>query len=193
METSVSLLARLSEQPTDPDWRRLFDLYQPLLRSWALRAGLGDADADDLTQETLSVVVREVATFDRGRVGAFRSWLRAILANRLRDFFRGRRARPVATGTSDFLDRLDELEAPESALSKQWDREHDKHVAAKALKSVQGDFAPATWQAFRRQVLDGVAPAQVAAELGLSQNAVLLAKSRILKRLRAEVAGFVDC
>ena len=61
------------------------------------------------------------------------------------------------------------------------------------MKRVQGDFGPTTWQAFRRQVLDGVAPAQVAAELGLSQNAVLLAKSRILKRLRAEVAGFVDC
>src|SRR5437763_9440607 len=107
METSVSLLERLSEQPTDPDWRRLFDLYQPLLRSWALRAGLGDADADDLVQETLTVIVREMAEFHRGRAGAFRSWLRAILANRLRDFFRSRRSRPVATGGSDFLVQLD--------------------------------------------------------------------------------------
>ena len=193
METSVSLLARLSNLPTDPDWQRLFDLYQPLLPSWALRAGATDADADDLVQETLTVVVRELATFDRGRAGAFRSWLRAILANRLRDFFRARRARPIATGASDFLDRLDELEAPDSALSKQWDREHDQHVAARAMKLVQGDFAPATWQAFRRQVLDGAAVAEVAAELSLSLNSVLLAKSRVLKRLRAEVAGFVDC
>jgi RNA polymerase sigma-70 factor (ECF subfamily) len=193
METSVSLLERLAGQPTDLDWRRLFDLYQPLLRAWALRAGADDADADDLVQETLTVVVREVATFDRGRAGAFRSWLRGILANRLRNFFRARRAHPIATGASDLLDRLDELEAPDSALSKQWDREHDQHVVARAMKVVQADFAPATWQAFRRQVLDGAPPADVAAELGLSQNAVLLAKSRVLKRLRAEVAGFVDC
>jgi RNA polymerase sigma-70 factor (ECF subfamily) len=193
VDTSVSLLERLAGQPTDLDWRRLFDLYHPLLRAWALRAGATDADADDLAQETLTVVVREVSAFDRGRAGAFRSWLRAILANRLRDFFRARRSRPVATGESDFLDRLDELESPDSALSKQWDREHDQHVAARAMKLVQGDFAPATWQAFRRQVLDGAAPAEVAAELGLSMNAVLLAKSRVLKRLRTEVAGFVDC
>jgi RNA polymerase sigma-70 factor (ECF subfamily) len=193
VETSVSLLERLAGKPTDLDWRRLFELYQPLLRSWALRAGATDADADDLVQETLTVIVREVAAFDRGRVGAFRSWLRAILANRLRDSFRARRSRPVATGESSFLDRLDELEAPDSALSKQWDREHDQHVAARAMKMVQGDFAPATWQAFRRQVLDGAAPADVAAEMGLSQNAVLLAKSRVLKRLRAEVAGLVEC
>jgi RNA polymerase sigma-70 factor (ECF subfamily) len=193
METSVSLLERLAGRPTDLDWRRLFDLYQPLLRCWALRAGATDADADDLVQETLTVIVREVGTFDRGRAGAFRSWLRGILANRLRDFFRSRRSRPVATGESGFLDRLDELAAPDSALSKQWDREHDRHVAARVMKLVEGDFAPATWHAFRRQVLDGAAPAEVAAELGLSHNAVLLAKSRVLKRLRAEAAGLVEC
>ncbi|MFO0968777.1 MAG: sigma-70 family RNA polymerase sigma factor [Gemmataceae bacterium] len=193
METSVSLLERLTDQPTDPDWQRLFELYQPLLRAWALRAGATDADADDLVQETLTVVVREVAAFDRNRAGAFRAWLRGVLANRLRGFFRARRSRPVATGETDLLDRLDELEAPESALSCQWDREHDLYVAARAMKMVQGDFAAATWEAFRRQVLDGAAPAVVAAEMGLSQNSVLLAKSRVLKRLREEVAEFVDC
>ena len=193
METSLSLLERITDRPTGPDWQRLFDLYQPLLRAWALRAGAADADSDDLVQETLTIVVREVADFDRGRAGAFRSWLRGILANRLRGHFRACRSRPVATGGSDLLDQLDELEAPDSAISCQWDREHDRHVAARAMKLVQGDFAPATWQAFRRQVLDGAAPAEVAAEMGLSRNAVLLAKSRVLKRLRAEVAGFVDC
>jgi RNA polymerase sigma-70 factor (ECF subfamily) len=193
VETSVSLLERLSDRPTDLDWTRLFALYQPLLRSWALRAGLGDADADDLVQETLTVVVREVAEFDRGRVGAFRSWLRAILANRLRDFFRARHAHPVATGGSDFQERLDQLEAPDSELSRLWDREHDHHVAGKVMKLVQNDVEAATWQAFRRQVLDGVPASTVAAELGLSHNAVLLAKSRVLKRLRAELAGLVAC
>jgi RNA polymerase sigma-70 factor (ECF subfamily) len=192
METSVSLLERLTDRPTDPDWRRLFDLYQPLLRAWCLRSGLGDADADDLVQETLSVVVREVAEFRRGRPGSFRSWLRAILTHRLRDFFRGRRYRPVATGGSDFLERLDQLESPDSELSRLWDREHDRHVAGKVMKLVERDVEPLTWQAFRRQVLDGAPAAEVAAELGLSHNSVLLAKSRVMKRLRAELAGLVE-
>jgi RNA polymerase sigma-70 factor (ECF subfamily) len=193
METSVSLLERLADRPAEDDWRRLFDLYQPLLRAWALRSGLGDADADDLVQETLSVVVSEVGQFRRGRTGAFRSWLRTILANRLRDFFRSRRYRPVATGDSDFLERLDQLASGDSELSRRWDREHDQHVAGKIMKRVEGDVEPQTWQAFRRQVLDGVPAAEVAAALGLSYNAVLLAKSRVLKRLRAELAGLVDC
>jgi RNA polymerase sigma-70 factor, ECF subfamily len=193
METSLSLLERLAGQPTNPDWQRLFDLYQPLLRAWALRAGLGDADADDLMQETLSVVVREVGDFRRAGPGAFRSWLRAILANRLRDFFRARRSRPLATGDSDFLQRLDQLESPDSALSREWDRDHDRHLANRAMKIVQRDVEPATWEAFRRHVLDGAPADEVARELGLSHNSVLLAKSRVLKRLRTELAGFVVC
>src|SRR5262245_51295915 len=151
VETSVSLLERLSGRPTDADWRRLHDLYAPLLRAWAARAGVAEADADDLSQEVLLAVVRDVTKFEHRGPGAFRAWLRGILANRARDHFRRRAARPVATGDSALADQLDQLEAPDSPLSRLWDREHDEHVARHLLKVVEGDFAPATWAAFRRQ------------------------------------------
>ena len=192
METSVSLLERLAGTPTDDDWRRLDDLYRPLLRAWMARAGVPASDVDDLVQDVLLVIFREVAGFEwRGR-GAFRAWLRTILAHRVRDYFRGQKYRPTATGDSDFLRRLDELESPDSALSRLWDREHDEHVVASLMKRVQGDFAPATWQAFRRHVQEGEPAVRVAEALGLSLNSVLLAKSRVLKRLRQELAGLVE-
>jgi RNA polymerase sigma-70 factor (ECF subfamily) len=192
METSNSLLERLAGAPTDDDWRRLDDLYQPLLRAWMARAGVVASDVEDLVQDVLLVVYREVAGFERRRQGAFRAWLRTILAHRVRDHFRGQKYRPTATGDSDFLRRLDELESPDSALSRLWDREHDEYVAASLMQRVQGDFAPATWQAFRRHALEGEPAMQVAEALGLSLNSVLLAKSRVLKRLRQELAGLVE-
>jgi RNA polymerase sigma-70 factor (ECF subfamily) len=193
METSVSLLGRLAGNPTDDDWRQLYDLYRPLLRTWMARAGVAASDVDDLVQDVLLVVYREVAGFERRHHGAFRAWLRTILANRVRNHFRGQKYRPTATGDNDFLRRLDELESPDSALSRQWDREHDDHVVTAALmQRVQGDFSPATWQAFRRYVLEGEPAARVAEALGLSLNAVLLAKSRVLKRLRQELTGLVE-
>jgi RNA polymerase sigma-70 factor (ECF subfamily) len=192
METSVSLLERLAGAPTDDDWRRLLDLYQPLLRAWMARAGIPVSDTDDLIQEVLLIVFREVAGFERRGPGAFRAWLRAILANRIRDYYHARQSRPTATGDSDFLRHLNELESPDSALSRLWDREHDQHVAASLMRRVRGDFSEPTWQAFRRQVIDGVPPATVAAESGLTFNAVLLAKSRVLRRLREELRGLVD-
>jgi RNA polymerase sigma-70 factor (ECF subfamily) len=60
------------------------------------------------------------------------------------------------------------------------------------MRIVQPDFAPATWQAFRRQVIDGLPAAAAAEEAGITLNAALLAKSRVLKRLRQEVAGLVE-
>ena len=192
METSISLLDRLAGAPGDGDWHQLLDLYQPLLRAWAARGGVADADADDLIQEVLIVVFREVGGFDRRGSGAFRAWLRAILARRVRDHFRSRTRRATATGGSAAVWQLDELESPGTALSQLWDREHDEYVASGLMRRVRPDFTAATWQAFVRHVLEGEPVDRVATELGLSVNSVLLAKSRILKRIREEMAGLVE-
>src|SRR5262245_28132172 len=117
METSVSLLDRLAALPTDDDWRRLDELYRPLLRAWMARAGVPASDLDDLVQDVLLVVFRKIGGFEWRGQGAFRAWLRTILAHRLRDFFRGQKYRPTATGDSDFLRRLDELESPDTACA----------------------------------------------------------------------------
>jgi RNA polymerase sigma-70 factor (ECF subfamily) len=192
METSVSLLERLAAAPSDDDWRRLDALYRPLLRAWMGRAGVPASDVDDLVQDVLLVVVRKIDGFERRGQGAFRAWLLTILAHRAGDYFRAQKCRPTATGDSDFLRRLDELESPDSALSQWWDREHDEHVAAALIQRVQGDFKPATWEAFRRHVMEGEPAVEVAKALELSLNSVLLAKSRVLKRVRQELAGLVD-
>ena len=184
METSLTWLGRLTGDATDADWRRLVDAYGPLLAAWLARAGVPAADRDDLVQDVLMVVVRRVAEFDRRGPGAFRAWLRGIAANHIRKFFRTRRESPAVD--------LDQLAGSDTALSRVWDREHDEFVAGRALRLVEGDFAPVTWRAFHRQVIDGRPPAEVAAELGLSLNAVILAKSRVLKRLREELRGLVE-
>jgi RNA polymerase sigma-70 factor (ECF subfamily) len=191
VETSASLLDRLAAAPSEADWRRLFGLYSPLLGEWLARTGVPAHDRDDLSQEVLLVVVREVARFDRRRAGAFRAWLRTILAHRVRDYFRGRAGRAVGAGGTPAWERLEELADPDSLLSRLWDREHDEHVAARAMDRVRVDFTETTWAAFAGQVLEGRSAAEVAAELGISRNAALVAKSRVLARVRAEVDGLV--
>jgi len=182
VETSLTWLGRLTGSPTEGDWKQLLDVYGPLLLGWLARSGVPAADRDDLVQEVLMVVVRRVGEFDRRGPGAFRAWLRTILANHMKKYFRDR---PESGPAID----LDAVAAADSVLGRQWDREHDEHLAARAMKLIEGDFAPATWIAFCRQVLDGRSAPEVAAELGLSVNSVLLAKSRVLKRLRAELPG----
>lgn len=114
----------------------------------------------------------------------FVAWLRSILANHLKRYYREQATRPCEY-------YLDDLSDPHSALSKVFDREHDEHIARCVMKLVESDFRPETWTAFRQQTLDGRRPIDVAQELGLSLNAVIQAKSRVLKRLRQELERLI--
>ena len=190
--TSLTLLDRLKRAGPDGDeWRRLQDLYLPLIRSW-LRGvpGLRD-EADDLAQEVFLVLVRQLPSFERRRDGSFRAWLRQITVNRIRSFWKARPRRPVA-GRGDGDDLLARLEDSASDPARTWDRDHDGHVFRKLLERVRPDFQPATWEAFRRFALDGRPAAAVARELGMSEGAVIQAKSRVLKRLREEAGELID-
>ena len=191
--TPVSLLERLRERPDPEGWRDLVDLYAPLIHGWLSRQAVLPQDADDLVQEVLGAVARELPQFryDPGR-GTFRAWLRALTVHRLRAFWRARRARPVATGDSDVQALLDQLEDPHSDLTRRWEQEHDRHVARRLLARIRPEFEETTWRAFGRVVLDGARPIEAAAELGISVNAVFIAKSRVLRRLRQEMRGLLD-
>ena len=73
-ETSLSLLGRLSREADCDSWQRLFDVYTPLLRGWLKRYQVQSSDADDLIQDVLTVVLRELPRFQHNQqAGAFRS------------------------------------------------------------------------------------------------------------------------
>jgi RNA polymerase sigma factor (sigma-70 family) len=187
-QTPPSLLHRLREaSPDAAAWRQFDALYRPLLTAWLRRYALQAHDADDLVQEILQAVAAELPHFHYNATrGHFRGWLRQVMVNRLREFWRAqKRDRAVVEPL------LDQLQDPGSDLSRRWDREHDQHVLQGLLAQLEPDFAPLTWQAFQR-LLAGDEPQAVAAALGISANAVFLAKSRILKRLRAAAADLTS-
>jgi RNA polymerase sigma-70 factor (ECF subfamily) len=190
--TPISLLDRLKKAPADsPDWSRFQDIYLPLIKAWLARiAGTRD-ERDDLAQEVMVVLVRELHVFRTQGKGSFRAWLRQITVNQSRAYFKKRRKRPLVGLSKDEDQFLSQLEDPNSELSREWDQDHDRHVSQKLLLLVKNDFTPATWDAFCQFALEGNPAGEVAKNLGISENAVLLAKSRILKRLRREARDFL--
>jgi RNA polymerase sigma factor (sigma-70 family) len=190
-ETSSALLLRLRDHADHAAWSRLVTIYTPLLTAWIRRAGVAPQDADDLVQEVLLAAARELPGFryDRSQ-GSFRGWLRSVLIRRIRHHQRGRNRTTTTRPLDDAL--LDSLEDPASDLSREWDAEHDGHVAAGLLETARPDFAEQTWVAFTRIVMDGEKPAAVAADLGMSLDAVYQARSRVLARLRQEADGLLD-
>lgn len=192
-DTSLSLLGRARIDASDDAWQQVAELYVPLLRSWLTRFEVDSTDADDLIQEVLLTVARELPQFEHSRrTGAFRSWLRTILVHRLRDFWRSRKYRPAATGGSTWAEQLEQLADESSNASREWNLEHDRHLMARLLESVRPRFEPQTWEAFHRQMFDGQRADAVAAELGMPLNSVYVARSRVLSTLRREAAGLID-
>ncbi|HEX7378644.1 MAG TPA: sigma-70 family RNA polymerase sigma factor, partial [Pirellulales bacterium] len=88
----------------------------------------------------------------------------------------------------------DELaELPDPAVDEEfWQREHREWLVARAAAVMRAEFEESTWRACWYCVVEGRAVAEVAAELGISRNAVYVAKSRVLRRLRQELEGLLD-
>lgn len=192
-QTSMSLLDRLRSDSAPDSWDRLAAVYAPLLRAWLVRFEIAEADADDLVQEVLLVVSRELPEFEHsGRTGAFRNWLRTILVHRVRDFWRSRKYRPVVAGGSTWAERLEQLADDSSQASREWNLEHDRFVMARLLEQVRARFDDKTWEAFRRQTFEGQRADAVSAELEMSLSSVYAARSRVLAALRHEAAGLID-
>jgi RNA polymerase sigma-70 factor (ECF subfamily) len=191
--TSLSLLMKLRQQGDQEAWNRLVKLYAPPLKQWLRGFEVQEADADDLVQDVLAVVVKELPNFQCAEhAGAFRAWLRQVLVNRVRNFWRSRQHRPLATGASSVQERLKQLEDDASQLSQIWDEQHDREILGRLLEQIRPRFQPKTWDAFRRQMFGGQRADQVAAELGMPLSSVYVARSRVLAALRREAAGIVD-
>ena len=186
--TSPSLLNGLRSR--DPEaWNRLARSYGPLVYRWCVRAGLQAADAEDVVQEVFRTVALKIDGFRRERVGdTFRGWLWTITRNKLGDHLRRRRAEPQAVGGSSALDRLREIPAQEFEEATTTGSDDVGRLYRRVLDLIQSEFEQRTWQAFLRVAVDGQRPADVAAELGMTANAVYIAKARILRRVREELA-----
>jgi RNA polymerase sigma-70 factor (ECF subfamily) len=190
--TSLSLLERLRTGDAS-GWRRVLDLYTPLVYHWCGRWGIRGADADDVLQEVFQAASQRIGTFRRERAGdTFRGWLRGITHHKAQMFWRGRERHPGGPGGSDAWQRLHEVPGRDAGADDDADEADQlSDLFHRALAQLRGEFEERTWQAFWRATVDEQPSAAVAAELGMTANGVRAAKCRVLRRLREELGDLV--
>jgi RNA polymerase sigma-70 factor (ECF subfamily) len=193
--TRPSLLVRIRDARDGVAWGEFVDIYGPLVYDYGRRRGLQDADAADLTQDVLRAVAATAERFayDPAR-GAFRSWLFTVTRTKLLDSVR--RQRPGDRGTGD-TNVHKHLEAKDAGYSEdasageegiEWDRAFGQRLLDWAAEQIRSEFRPTTWRAFWLCAVEGCAPREASASLGMSIGAVYAAKCRVLARLREEIA-----
>ncbi len=129
------------------------------------------------------LLIKKLPAFEYERRSSFRAWLSVITRNKCLDYLR--RRRPFYDG-----DGNDPLVASDAELFSE--EEYRTFVTRRALELMQAEFEDRTWRACWELVVDGRSATEIAEKLGMSINAVYIAKSRVLRRLRDELADLVE-
>jgi RNA polymerase sigma-70 factor, ECF subfamily len=154
------------------------------------RGSPGTRRVADVSQEVFAVVASSLAKYRPDRPGAsFRGWMRGIARHKLQHHVRQRRE--PAVGGTDARKRLEQIPAPDDDLELSESPSDVTALYQRALRHVQHHFEQRTWTAFWRVTIESRSTAEVAAELGISANAVRLAKSHVLRRLREEMGDLI--
>ena len=140
--TSLSLLQRIRNGEA-AGWRRVVDLYEPLVQHWCRRWGVQAADADDLVQEVFQAAALGIATFSHDRTGdTFRGWLHTIARHKAMDFWRRDEQRPDVFGGSEALMRMQQVPDTDSDTNAEDPEDADQTSAVfhRALGLLRGEF-----------------------------------------------------
>ena len=193
--TSTSLLRRAAAREPDA-WRRLMALYSPLVHNWCRQSGVAEHEIADVAQEVFATVASSLGTFQSDRPGTtFRAWMRGIARHKL--WHHARKRSEPAVGGTDLQKQLEQIPAPadededENQLELSENPDDVTGLYRRALSQFKQEFENRTWTAFWRVTVENRLPVEVAAELGITANAVRQAKSRVLRRLREEMGELI--
>jgi RNA polymerase sigma-70 factor (ECF subfamily) len=195
LPTTTELLDGLHQEGNRAAWDEFDRRYRPLLLAFLHRAGVPDADADDVAQETLTCFLRDYRSnkYDRQK-GRLRSWLIAIARHRLLDQKRSTGRRREQRGESAIVHLPDDSDA-----EFLWEQEERRLILAQAIRELRetAQFRARTLEAFDRVVMRHEPIDQVCKDLDLTPQEIYNAKNRVVARLREiaqryEAAGLCE-
>lgn len=190
-DTRNSLLLRLHDQRDIAAWDQFVAIYEPLVFRLVRSKGFQESDARDIVQEVLIAVAKAIHRWDpHPSKGRFRDWIFRIARNLMINFLTRRKhqALPTIESWSDFFDVNTEPLELDADATQEFDLEYRRQLFWIAADVVRQQVKPNTWEAFRLTAIDNQSVAKTSKQLGMSEGSVLVAKCRVIARLRVEVS-----
>ena len=190
--TRWSVIAGIKDPNNDARWTEFYELYSDLIFAVAMKSGLREHEAQDVVQETMKSVARNIGEFDAspGR-GSFRSWLLQLARWRIED----QRAKrlpvsageaPTQTGVTSTVERVPD---PAELDVHVYDAEWRKALLNEALRRLQLKVKAQQYQVFYLLEMDGKNTSEVAAMTGMSAARVYLERHRVRLKLKNILAS----
>lgn len=191
--TRASLLHRLKDWRDQASWQQFFDIYWQLIYGVARKAGLNDAEAQDVVQETMFAVAKHMPGFKYDAVnGAFKAWLLNMTRWRIIDQMRKRSKRgaaePGPAVEQDTCTVEQFIDPAGNVLDALWEAEWQNTLLSAAVAAVKRRVEPQNYQLFDFYVNKEWPAAKVASTFNVGVDQVYLAKHRVTEMLKAEVA-----
>lgn len=193
LPTRQSLLSRLRDWQDHDGWREFFDTYWRLIYRVARQAGLDDATAQDVVQNTFIYLARRMPKFryDPAR-GSFKAWLRRVTRSRITVFRRRAETKepplPELSLEDDDVNVWESIPDPAGdKVDEIWQREWEDNLLKAALRRISPKVSSQQLMIFELAALGEVPLKQVARKLDVSLMQVYLARHRVGKLFKAEV------
>lgn len=192
LPTRYSLLSRLQDWEDHESWRVFFDTYWRLIYSVALKSGLTQTEAEEVVQETIICVAKHIQKFKRDpQRGSFKGWLCNLTRWRIADQLR-KRTGLLHDESGEAVEKYQPLESmtdlADPSATADWEREWEANLLQAALQRVKRRVNEEHYQLFDLCVVKQWPVQRIAQTLGVSAARIYLAKHRISRLLRKEVA-----
>jgi len=186
LPTRPSLLLRLRDAEDHAAWSQFVTVYSPLIFAFCRGRGLTEIDSGDVTQDVLRAVAGAIPRFQYDpQRSTFRNWLFTVVRSKLNNFLAGLARRPRLAGDTTIEHYV--ATEPDAAWEETWQREYRANLVRWAAERIRAEFKSETWNAFWQTAMEGRPGDVVAAELGISLNALYIARSRVTARLKQTV------
>lgn len=185
-ETRHSLIQRLQDAGDDAAWEEFASIYRPIIVRIALRKQLPFDDAEDLAQQVLLLVLKNISKWKSDPARArFRTWLQTVVRNATMNALT-RRPMDQASGGTSSLQQLNQC--PDKADSLWFDLEWQRETLRWVAQQIRGEFESTTWNAFWDTAIEQLSAQEVAERIGKSVGAVYIARSRVMQRIKQRIA-----
>ncbi|NQZ57460.1 MAG: sigma-70 family RNA polymerase sigma factor [Lentisphaeraceae bacterium] len=185
--TRQTLLQRLKNQEDENSWEEFIEAYRPYIYAIAQKLNIPPGEREDLIQNVLLKAWKALPGFEYDQQkGRFRNWLRRIIINCINTYYDKLKRTPTAKAVVDGEESLTHWPSTESGLDEIIELEWELYISSKAWDNISDGLNDKVRQSYLR-LKDGDSAEDIARDLGLSAQSIVVYKHRVLKLLYKEI------